>query len=65
MEYYTQYELSQLVPCIRRLREIFENASSHPQQAVHEKYKDAKFDCVSTLTPPSNLPFECMDIEDS
>ena len=65
MEFYMKYELSDLVPCIKRLRDIFENASSHSQQALYEKYKDAKFDCVALLRPPTNLPFEEMDTEDS
>ena len=60
-----KYELNELVPCIKRLREVFEGAATHSQQALHEKYKDAKYDCVATLSAPTNLPFDDMDTEES
>ncbi|XP_076811415.1 cyclin-A2-like [Clavelina lepadiformis] len=65
MEHYMKYELSELAPCIKQLCEIFENAPNHPQQALNEKYKDAKFDCVSTLKAPTLPSFEDMDAEEN
>ena len=63
MEHYMKYELSDLVPCIKRLRDIFERVASHPQQALHDKYKGAKFDCVASLKPPVTLPFDVMETD--
>nr|CAB3228881.1 cyclin-A2 [Phallusia mammillata] len=63
MEHYMQYELQDLVPCIKRLSEIFTAAESHPQQALREKYKDAKYDCVSKITAPTSFPFDAMDAD--
>lgn len=65
MEHYINYQLSELTPCIKQLRDIFDAAATHSQQALYEKYKDAKYDCVATLSAPANLPFDEMDTEDS
>jgi len=53
-----KYDIEELQPSIKKLNKLFKEASTHPQQAIYEKYKDAKFDCVATLTPPSTLPFD-------
>ena len=58
MEFYMKYELEELKPCIKQLNNLFQGASSNPQQAIYEKYKDAKFDCVATLNAPGRLPFD-------
>lgn len=63
MEHYMQYELQDLMPCIKRLSEIFTAAEKHPQQALREKYKDAKYDCVSKIAPPTSFPFDAMDAD--
>jgi len=63
MEHYMQYEFRELTPCIKRMHEIFAGVEKHPQQALREKYKDAKYDCVSKLQPPPTLPFDDMEAE--
>ena len=57
MEFHMKFSLDELRPCMKKLHKMFQEASTTPQQAIYEKYKDAKFDCVATLTPPSSLPF--------
>lgn len=61
MEHYMEYDISELMPLIKRLHEIHQAAESHQQQAIYEKYKDAKYDCVSKIPPVTNLPCELMD----
>ena len=61
MEHYMEYDISELMPLIKRLLEIHQSAEKHQQQAIHEKYKDAKYDCVSKISPVTNLPCELMD----
>ena len=48
--------LAFLSPCVAEMHAVFRKAESSNLQAVREKYSHAKFLCVSTLTPPENLP---------
>jgi len=52
-EFYSGYQIEDLSECIRQLHTTFENCKSWDQQAVQGKYKSAKFQSVSSLTPPS------------
>lgn len=56
MEHYMEYDINELMPVITRLHEIHQAAEKHQQQAIHEKYKDPKFDCVAKIKPVSELP---------
>jgi len=56
MSHYMEYTLEELLPVITRLHEIHCSAEKHQQQAIHEKYKDAKYDCVSKIAPCDALP---------
>ena len=58
MEFYMKYTFEELQPCIKRLYDVMKAVKEHTQQAIPEKYKDAKYDCVSTLEAPESLPFE-------
>ncbi|XP_010895519.1 cyclin-A2 [Esox lucius] len=51
----TGYTLEDLMPCIEDLHQLYLNATSHAQQSVREKYKGAKYQEVSLLTPPERL----------
>nr|XP_002125998.2 cyclin-A2 [Ciona intestinalis] len=64
MEHYMQYQLQDLAPCIKRLHEILAGASKNSLQALFEKYKDAKYDCVSNITATPTLPFDEMEAEE-
>jgi len=48
---------TQLEPCLKDLHKAYLNASTHQQQAVREKYANAKHHQASTLNPPTSLPF--------
>ncbi|XP_065345261.1 G2/mitotic-specific cyclin-A-like [Cloeon dipterum] len=47
----TGYSLAQLGSCLDPLTITFADAASYPQQAVREKFKLAKWNCVGLLTP--------------
>jgi len=55
----TKAEMSfaDLEPCLKDLHKAYLNASTHQQQAVREKYANAKHHQASTLNPPTSLPF--------
>jgi len=46
-----------LQPCLKDLHSAYLNADKHAQQAVREKYANAKHHQASTYNPPSALPF--------
>jgi len=47
----TKYNVEDFKECLIRLHETFENAPTMAQQAVREKYKNAKYESVSDVTP--------------
>ncbi|KAJ9593973.1 hypothetical protein L9F63_014614 [Diploptera punctata] len=47
----TGYSLDDLGRCICHLNVTYSNASTHPQQAIREKYKGNRWQNVSLLTP--------------
>ncbi|KAL0973673.1 hypothetical protein UPYG_G00209300 [Umbra pygmaea] len=51
----TGYALEDLMPCIEDIHLMYLNAATHAQQSVREKYKGAKYQEVSLLTPPEKL----------
>lgn len=51
MEEATGYRIDDLKRCISHMTTLFNNASTHPQQAIREKYKDNRWHSVSQLTP--------------
>jgi len=55
VESHTGYSLSQLSETLKHLYKTFCQASSHPQQAIHEKYRTPKYSQVSLLSPPETL----------
>ncbi|XP_075705834.1 cyclin-A2 [Rhinoderma darwinii] len=52
---FTGYSLESLKPCILDLYQTYLSAATHQQQAVREKYKNSKFQAVSTIEPPESL----------
>jgi cyclin A len=48
----TKYSVQDFEDCLKDMYTTFQNAPSHPQQAIREKYKDRKYQQVSLLTPP-------------
>ena len=46
---------SQAKECIINLHKAMEQAANHPQQAIQEKYKQAKYDQVALIEPPKSL----------
>jgi cyclin A len=50
------HDLSELKPCICDLYKTMQQAPSHPQQAIQEKYKQPKFEYASIIDPPKTLP---------
>jgi len=49
------YDLNELKPCIIHLYKAMQQAPNHPQQAIQEKYKQAKYDYVSLIEAPKSL----------
>ncbi|CAF0734573.1 unnamed protein product [Brachionus calyciflorus] len=49
------YELDELKSCVQDMFKAMQTANSHPQQAIQEKYKQAKYDHVSLIDPPKTL----------
>jgi cyclin A len=43
--------------CVNEIYKAMCNASTHAQQAIQEKYRSERFDCVSLIEPPKNLIF--------
>jgi len=52
-----EISFADLEPCLKDLHKAYLNASTHQQQAVKEKYANAKHHQASTLNPPTSLPF--------
>jgi len=50
------FDLSELKACITDMHKCMQQAAHHPQQAIQEKYKQAKYDYVSLIEPPRALP---------
>lgn len=50
------FELTELKDCINALHKSMKEAPELPQQAIQEKYKSDKFNGVSLLEAPHNLP---------
>ncbi|XP_046354148.1 G2/mitotic-specific cyclin-A-like [Haliotis rufescens] len=55
LESQTRYSLTQLAETLKHLYRTFCNATSHPQQAIREKYRAPKYHQVSLLSPPETL----------
>ncbi|RCV23160.1 hypothetical protein SETIT_4G276600v2 [Setaria italica] len=52
LEHYTSYKSSDIQLCVCALRELQHNTSNCPLNAVREKYRNQKFECVANLTSP-------------
>ena len=52
----TGYTVQDLSECLHDLHMLFCRSLNSPQQAVREKYKQSKYQMVSTLSPPMDLP---------
>lgn len=50
------YDLTELKSCIIDMFKCMQQAAHHPQQAIQEKYKHAKYDYVSLIEIPKALP---------
>lgn len=50
------YSVQDLSECLHDLHTLFCRSLSSPQQAIREKYKQSKYQMVSTLSPPMDLP---------
>jgi hypothetical protein len=50
------YDLSELKACIYDMFNFFHQAAKYPQQAIQEKYKQAKYDHVALVEIPKTLP---------
>lgn len=54
------YEPSQICACVKRLWEFHASVENLPQQAVREKYSDARYNQVSNLASPRDYPFQAV-----
>jgi cyclin A len=52
LEHYTSYKSSDIQLCVSALWELQQNTSNCPLNAVREKYRHQKFECVANLTSP-------------
>ncbi|PWZ22541.1 hypothetical protein Zm00014a_036695 [Zea mays] len=52
LEHYTSYKCSDIQLCVCALRELQHNTSNCPLNAIREKYRHQKFECVANLTSP-------------
>jgi cyclin A len=52
------HDLSELKSCIADMFKLYEQAATLPQQAIQDKYKQAKYEHISLVDPPKSLPFE-------
>ena len=50
------YDLSELKACIIDMYKAMQQAPQQPQQAIQEKYKQPKYDYISSIEPPKSLP---------
>lgn len=58
LQHYTGYKASDLEKCVRLIHDLQRNTKNCTLPAIREKYRNHKFKCVATLTPPSVLPPE-------
>lgn len=58
LQHYTGYKADDLSKCVRHIHHLQMNTKSCTLPAIREKYRQHKFKCVATLTPPSVLPPE-------
>jgi len=49
------YQVSELKQCVQEMYKTMQQANGHAQQAIQEKYKQAKYDHVSLIDPPKQL----------
>jgi len=56
LEFYTGFQVEDLLYCVRDMHQLHSNASQQAQQAIQQKYKTSKFGSVSTLHPIPTLP---------
>ncbi|XP_015698518.1 cyclin-A2-1 isoform X2 [Oryza brachyantha] len=52
LEHYTSYKSSDIQICVCALRELQHNTSNCPLNAIRDKYRQQKFECVANLTSP-------------
>jgi len=50
-----KHDLSELKQCIIHLYKAMQQAPNHGQQAIQEKYKQAKYDYAALIEPPKSL----------
>lgn len=58
LQHYTGYKAEDLNKCVRHIHHLQTNTKSCTLPAIREKYRQHKFKCVATLTPPLELPSE-------
>ncbi|KAK7283057.1 hypothetical protein RIF29_12299 [Crotalaria pallida] len=51
LEHYTNYKVSELKPVVLALEDLQLNTKGCPLNAIREKYRQQKFNCVAKLTP--------------
>lgn len=49
------YEVDEFKTCVHDMWQTMQQAGAHAQQAIQEKYKQAKYDHVSLIDPPKQL----------
>ncbi|XP_042011803.1 putative cyclin-A3-1 [Salvia splendens] len=65
LQQYSKYKPSDLKECVHILFELQSSKRGSKLVAIKEKYKQHKFKCVATLSPPSQVPeFFFKDIKD-
>ncbi|XP_008804857.2 cyclin-A2-1-like [Phoenix dactylifera] len=55
LEHYTSYKASDLKATVLALQELQMNSKNCPLNAIREKYRQQKFECVAALTSPTLL----------
>ncbi|KAG1334051.1 putative Cyclin-A2-1 [Cocos nucifera] len=55
LEHYTSYKASDLKATVLALQELQMNFKNCPLNAIREKYRQQKFECVAALTSPTLL----------
>lgn len=55
-----EYSVDEIKWCVQDLYKTMEQAGTHPQQAIQEKYKQAKYDHVSLIEPAKKLDAKLM-----
>ncbi|CAL9048995.1 unnamed protein product [Musa banksii] len=58
LEYYTSYTAMDLKATVFALQELQKNSKSCPLNAIREKYRQQKFECVATLASPHRIMYE-------